>query len=262
MKLLPYENPKWEKNRKEILKIGYEFSNDLNVDSYIQKLKDSEQRKEDYSHYFACLSMVYHEWVLDCYLTEPNNPKIIDNTYRSGIAGVICQQLGGLHLKQWENIFHMALYKLVSVDCIDNICLQDEQSVLSCMLAGNFGLAQKMLDNIEKDAIPKIGSQYIEVRYLKSLYLAIIKGDEILFNKLIVKRAETYRHNPYDHAIIIDYPLVALIKIAKKYGIDYNESLAEIPCMMIDRKNTIQREHLKLPFADEASKRFDVDCGL
>lgn len=112
------------------------------------------------------------------------------------------------------------MYELTAIG-YTNICyLQDNNSVLSCILTGN-------------------------------LYLAIIQEDESTFNSEIIQRVKTYRKNPYTHAVIIDYPVVALIGIAKKYGISYQEKVTEIPAILLNDKIIIQTERLKLPFSDK-----------
>lgn len=109
--VLPYENPKWERLRKDISQVGYHFEDIPSMDGYVKRLRQSAMRKEDYAHYFASLSLRYHSWVRDRYLMNPNDPMLADDIYRSGVAGVISQQLGGLDLPQWENEFATALYK-------------------------------------------------------------------------------------------------------------------------------------------------------
>lgn len=255
---LKYQSPKWEKLKKELVQIGYDFSKAPNIDSHMQRLKNSKMEITDYCQYFSSLSLVYSSWAVDAYLNNPYDPRIIDNTYCSGMAGVLAQQLGGLHLNQWEGIFQRALYELAAIGYTDICYFQENTSVLSCMINGNFELAEQILSTVEMDMTPRIGSQYTELKYLKNLYVAIIKKDEPLFNNEIVRRIKTYRKNPYTHSVVIDFPLIALIKIAKKYGMSYKENVAEIPAIMLKKEICINTEQLKLPFSDEALKLFRV----
>jgi len=121
------------------------------------------------------------------------------------------------------------------------------------MLTDNFDLAMNILSNVEADISLRIGSQYLELKYLKKLYLAIIQKDELAFNKEIVRRIKTYRRNPYTHAVIIDFPTISLIKIATKYGVNYKEHVAEIPEMFLNDNIIVQPEQLELPFSDRIS---------
>lgn len=262
MQKLTYQSPKWEKCKQELIQIGYDFSKELNIDGYIRELKNSKMEAEDYCHFFACISLQYRSWATSLYLNNPHDLRIIDNIYCSGMAGVLSQQLGGLDLPQWKNQFQTALYELAAIGYTDICYLQDNYSALSCMLTENLELAERMLSNIDMDVSPRIGSQYVELKYLKNIYLAIIQGDEFAFNSEIIRRIKTYRKNPYTHAVIIDFPVIALIRIAKKYGISYRENVAEIPTILLNDKITIQTEQLKLPFSDEASCRICYNLDL
>lgn len=46
---LPYENPKWEKLRKEISQIGFRFEDIPSMDSYVKRLRKSAMQKKDYA---------------------------------------------------------------------------------------------------------------------------------------------------------------------------------------------------------------------
>lgn len=52
--------------------------------------------------------------------------------------------------------------------------------------------------------------------------------------------------------------MVVLIKIAKKYNINYKENVAEIPAIMLKEEIPIDTERLKFPFSDEAVELFGV----
>lgn len=259
--LLPFENPKWEKLRKEVSKIGYHFEDIPNMDGYVKRLRKSEMQKADYAHYFACISLKYHSWVRDRYLMNPSDPILADDTYRSGISGVISQQLGGLSLPQWGNEFATAMYELAALGCTEIEYFTNKKSVLSCMLMRDFESAEQILSTIEADNEPRIGAQYIDLKYLKSLYLTIIHGDETAFNTEIVRRIKAYRKNPYTHAVVIDFPLVALIRIANRNGIAYLEDVAEIPQIMLTQQFAISERCTKPPLSDEVSGLFGIYIG-
>lgn len=255
---LPYENPKWEKLRGEVSKIGYHFEDIPNMDGYIRQLRKSKMQKADYAHYFACLSVNYHSWARDRCLMDPSDPLLADDIYRSGISGVIAQQLGGPGLPQWENEFSTALYQLAALDCTEAEYFTDKRSVLSCMLMGDFAAAEQMLSSVQADSGPRIGARYIDLKYLKNLYLAIIHGDETSFNAEIVRRIWTYRKNPYTHAVVIDFPAVALVKAAVRSGMSYQQRVAEIPEAMLTGRLTVSGSCPMPPLSDEAAELFGV----
>lgn len=250
---LAYQSPKWEKCKNELAQFRYDFSKMPTIESYVRQLKNSKMEIKDFCHYFSCLSLRYHSYATDFYLNNPQDLLVIDCTYCSGIAGVLSQQLGGLNLPQWKNEFQTALYELAAIGYMNTPYLQDNKSVLSCMLTENFDVAAQMLSSVEVDLSPRVGSQYVELKYLKNLYLAIIRRDELAFNSEIVRRIKTYRRNPYTHAVIIDFPAISLIRIAKKHGINYKENVAEIPEMFLNDNIIVRSEQLKLPFSDRIS---------
>lgn len=257
---LPYENPKWDRARKEVKKIGYCFDAVPTMDGYIKILRESGMGKEDYAHYFACISNCYHSWVRDRYLVDPNDPLLIDDICRFGISGVLAQQLGGLDLPQWENEFARALYALAAIDCTEAAYFTDKKSVLGCMLTEDHKAAERLLSTVEAEDKPRIGSQYIDLKYLKNIYLAVIHRDEAAFRAEMVRRVKNYRRNPYTHTVVIDFPLVALIKIAKRNGISYQEDVAEVPKALLAER-PVAATLLKLPLAEEAAEQFGLCCG-
>lgn len=187
---------------------------------------------------------------------DPGDPLLADDIYRSGISGVIAQQLGGPGLPQWENEFSTALYELAALDCTGAEYFTDKKSVLSCMLMGDFAAAEQLLSTVEADGEPRVGAQYIDLKYLKNLYLAIIHGDETAFNAEIVRRIRIYRKNPCTHAVVIDFPAVALVKTAVRNGMAYQQRVAEIPEAMLTGRLTVSGCCPMPPLSDEAAELF------
>lgn len=258
---LPRENPKWEKLRGEISQIGYHFEAVPNMDSYINMLRKSGMQKADYAHYFACLSVNYHSWVRDRYLADPGDPLLADDIYRSGICGVISQRLGGPGLLQWEKEYSLALYQLAALGRARAEYFPGKGSVLGCMLAGEHEAAKRLLSTVEADDGPRIGAQYIELKYLKNLYLAIIHRDETAFNEEIARRIRTYRKNPYTHAVVIDFPAAALVRIAGDSGMAYLGSAAEIPQAMAAGRLTVSEGCPMPPLWEEAVGLFGISLS-
>lgn len=255
---LPYENPKWEKLRGEISEMGYRFEDIPNTDGYVRMLRKSKMEKADYAHYFACLSVKYHSWVRDRYLTDPGDPLLADDIYRSGMAGVLAQRLGGPGLPQWEKEYSRAVYQLAALDRAGMECFTEKRSVLGCMLTGELEAAERLLSAIEADNEPRLGAQYIDLKYLKNLYLAIIRGDEAAFNAEIVRRVRTYRKNPYTHAVVIDFPAVALVRIAGKNGLAWLGNAAEIPRTMLTGQLAPSPSCAMPPLWEEAVQQFGI----
>ena len=76
--------------------------------------------------------------------------------------------------------------------------------------------------------------------------LAIIEKDEKKFNEELMKRIKLYRKNSVDYAILFDVISVAMIKLAKRRGISYTFSVAEIPEFFLDMERRVDKEKYKL----------------
>lgn len=74
---------------EKLVQIGYDFSKAPSIDGYVQRLKNRKMEITDYCQYFGSLTTVYSRWSTDAYLINPHDLHIIDNTYCSGIEGVL-----------------------------------------------------------------------------------------------------------------------------------------------------------------------------
>jgi len=87
---------------------------------------------------------------------------------------------------------------------------------------------------------------YYNVKYTKNIMLAIIEKDEKKFNEELMKRIKLYRKNSVNYAILFDVISVAMIKLAKRRGISYTFSVAEIPEFFLDMERRVDKEKYKL----------------
>lgn len=65
----------------------------------------------------------------------------------------------------------------------------------------------------------------------------------------------------YTHSTVIDFPLVALIKIANRNRIAYLGQLAEIPQAMLTQQFTTSAKCTKPPLMEGAAELFGVYSG-
>ena len=96
------------------------------------------------------------------------------------------------------------------------------------------------------------------MKYLKNLYLAVLQGDDAVFNDEIIRRIKYLRRNPPSHTVAIDFPLVAIVKIAWKSGLCCQVEAAELPEFLLNETCILYRERPKLPLDDEAFERFGI----
>lgn len=115
-----------------------------------------------------------------------------------------------------------------------------------------------MLSGIEMDLTLLVGSEYIELKYLKNLYLAVLQGNEAEFNEEIIRRIKTLRRNPPSHTVVIDFPLTAIVKIAGKNGLRCHVEAAELPAFLLNETYVLREENPKLPLSEEAFEQFGI----
>ena len=102
---------------------------------------------------------------------------------------------------------------------------------------------------------------YTRQQHLKKIYQAIIEKNEKAFNEELIKRIKKCRKNMVGYLTIVDIVSIALIKIAKKAGLNYTFDVIEIPKMYFDETYKIDKEKVKLPFYDEFVKEGIIKEG-
>lgn len=262
---LPYENPKWEKERNSLLDARRKYfkntapldTNTINLDGYIRDFNEKTAAEKDYASFFYKISVRLSLMARNFYLFDSLNPIYLDCMYQSGLAGIIANGLGGVPLNQWKNDLQLVTYELVALEETDFSFFKNENSVINCLLCGNLEAASNLLQPIEMDIAVLNGSRYIEMKYLKNLYLAIVEQDEVAFNNELILRVQRFRRNSYDHSVVIDTPGAAMIKLAKQYGIHCNLNFAEYPDALLNQPYIVDPIKFKLPFYDEVIKILD-----
>lgn len=87
---------------------------------------------------------------------------------------------------------------------------------------------------------------YLDARYTKNIMLAIINQDEEAFNEELKKRIKKYRRNMVDYTILFDAVSIAMIKFARRRGMNYTFSVAEIPEYFLDMDIRVDKEKYRL----------------
>lgn len=82
---------------------------------------------------------------------------------------------------------------------------------------------------------------------MKDIYTAMLTKNEIAFNNALKYRIKKYRRYTYDYSIFLDTCSVAMIKLAPKFGISHDFSIAEIPDYFLDENVHVDKEKYKLP---------------
>lgn len=87
-------------------------------------------------------------------------------------------------------------------------------------------------------------SYYFDDIFLKDLYLSILQQDEEAFNKALINRIRNVRGG---YIMPVDVVSLAMIKFARKQGLDYGIDVIEIPKFFLEDDLKIDKEKYKLP---------------
>lgn len=257
---LDYESKKWDKEMKKLQDYkkycGEGYLN--NVNAIISKF-DKNQTK-DYGWLYGCLDLNYQE-ISYIYLQENDFQNVLKNTYLSARATIIFQQIykKGL-VTQFTNIrnklllVEYAICKMISVDCFESISEYCKDTIMGNLFIGNMDKAQKLVVQISNGGENEDDVYYRTPFFVKVLYQAIINKDEKTFNDELCKRVKKYRKNMVGYTTLIDYTSIALIKVARKVGIESNLHIAEMPDFFFKPIDTREIMKQELPFQAEIDK--------
>ncbi len=235
--------------------INYHFN--LNEKHFIQEFENNG-KKNPY-RLFECLKNEYGSIARAYYMHDNESEEVIKCIYLSGCAGLVVKRL-------WEKGFkevYISDYEATNIDyslfCLiacnempEELVNKETENLIMLMLNQDFELAKRILDTIE---VNEKGDgcewEYYDSSYLKPTYMAIINHDEKAFNEGLEKRIKKYRTNMVGYSVIVDVVSIALIKIAKKAGIDCTVDVVEIPKQFLSEERLINPEECKLPYYDE-----------
>ncbi len=128
--------------------------------------------------------------------------------------------------------------------------------VINAVLTEKYDKAQELLENLEEIADESQEPFYIHIPFLKEIYLAILDKNEERFNELLAKRINKYRKRPAAYQPYIDAASIALIKMARKFGLQYKFSVEEIPEYFLDVETLPKREYCKIMDLNDCESAF------
>lgn len=113
------------------------------------------------------------------------------------------------------------------------LSLAAKGTVVEALIKGDFHKAKNIVRTLdEKDDMTRI-------------YQALSEKDPVQLEECIVKRVKTFRRLGSRHVTIIDFWSAAIIKLARKYGIDAAIDIVEIPSGLLEDK-TVDENAWKL----------------
>lgn len=235
MKDVSYVSKKWEKIHNKSIKEN-EISEYINcINFYISKLQYTDPLK-----LYKLSRNLYFEIANLYYIKDKNIEEFCGNLYLC--ARCLSYIINNMDFKKINNDFEMKCFTLlcyyISIDEwkeIDNFIYKE--NIIYQLAKGNFNkckeksLSNKILDN-----------------EINNIILSIVEFNSKQLNNSLIQRINSIRRLPIDYLIPIDIWSIALIKIAKKYGLNYNLNVIEIPNEMIENTIIINKDKWKLPF--------------
>lgn len=257
---LDYKGNKWDKEMKEIKKnkiyFGENYLNNINWD--VSRLTESTQK--DYCWFCGCLFGEYGT-LSKIYLQEGDMKNVIINTYLSAKAFFTLKKLYEKGIEtNYKNSqddllqIEYMMCKMISIDCFDVVVEYYKESIIGNLFVGNTESVKKSIEKLPDDGDKLDDIYYNTPVFLKSIYVSILNKDEREFNKALIKRVKKYRKNMVGYSTIIDYTSIALIKVAKKYGIYCDLNIIEMPNCFFAPINVDELLELQLPLQKDLNK--------
>lgn len=257
---LDYKGKKWDKEMKKLhdYKKYYGEGYLKNVNAVTNKFYKSEIK--DYAWLYGCLDSNFQE-ISFIYFQENNFQKVIETTFLSARAMLIFKKIYEKGIKtQFVNVdsklseLEYAICKLIAVDCFEMVSEDCEESIMGNLFIGNMNKAKKLVGQIPDGGLEKEDVYYRTPFFIKTLYQAIIDKNEEKFNDELYLRVKKYRKNAVGYSTIIDYISIALIKVARKIGIESNLHIIEVPDFFFEPININEIIKQELPFQTEINK--------
>lgn len=154
---------------------------------------------------------------------------------------------------EWDSLWSKAnlvlVFDLISLNETEQakLIFQDKNDPMYHILNDDYDKALSLVEQLEDSPDEKKEISYKKTPFLKGIYKAMLTGDEKGFNEELKKRVKKYRRYTYDYSIVLDTCSAAMIKLAKKFGISHDFSIAEIPEYFLDENVRVDKGKYKLP---------------
>lgn len=252
---IDYKDKNWKKARKKVEKILKDFNNYYDIKSNIYIREQENNEIKDFVRLYGGLSNSYKSMAETYYITQGEDINIIKWIYLSGYAKLLAHNLiiNGYQTKynnMAKNILSDDLY-LYELIAVDQLKVKESDSNIICLLyQHNVQKAKQCIENLPTNDRKSV-SYYRKETELKPIFESILYSDEKQFNDEILRRIKTYRKNMEGYETYLDIISIALIKVAKSYGIKCDIDVIEIPKIFFENKYNINKENISLPYYSE-----------
>jgi len=269
---LVYQPLKWEKELSNKAKVWKK--QDGKISAYYNMMallarneqKDSAQR--NYRGIYSNLHLQYHIIAGNLYLKNPNDIQCINYCYLSGLAGVfaylfhnaagekISKRQQNSDITEMENAakdFAFSILQLYAVNQPIPPYVKNINHLYISLFEGDFEKTRSLLSETGSEFDLSNPNKLWISEIERSIIQAIIgKNDKALYKSLI-QYIKNYRKLPVGYSTFIDICSIAYMKLARKYGMNCELNIIEIPKMFFD--DTLCRidvAKINLPFYEDA----------
>lgn len=257
MKALEYQSKKWEKVVAHVLagekESGADYQREINV------LAEECAETSDYYRMCVCITRDYNILTWE-YFVKGNGRKLVETTYLAVKSYFYAYRMkkACVPTKQaYTNLFSDMedyLCKAIAIDCFDEFIDCYDDTIMGSLYLGKKEEARKQIAQLPEVDERRPEVYYIRPRFLKEIYNALLDQEEELLKDELGKRVRKYRKNMIDYATVIDFTTIGLEKTAKKYGMNVDLNIVEIPNYLKEYINAQWFQNLKISFQDEIEK--------
>lgn len=275
MKLL-YKTKKWDNEIRELNKVMVDFAkrNDgqdmqkVNIERTIQNyLHPSPVPRigfpniNDEGSLWYLIGNHYYLWALRNYELESDKTNCIGHMYLSVLARTKAYELwkSGIEITNGAILRNFQKMQDMEQICFSAVAVNEfprfekyadgNGQIIAAMFHENYDKVHELIRELPdtKEMYQKnknYMSYYIDAVFLKDLYISILEQDEQAFNKALAERIKNVRGG---YVMPIDIVSIAMIKFARKRGLDYDIDVIEIPDFFLADDLKIDKEKYKLP---------------
>jgi len=246
-----FKSKKWDKEKDEAIRNRNEFyshnnvSNnipieEININNYIKGYLSGNGLIKDLNSLYYQIGNQYYfmaisDWLMfndaqksaiDLYLYLLSKKKSYDlmhNGEKSKNPSIQRAMHNGRDYK-------LMMCTAIALDQFELIqAYKDYCPIITFIYQQNNERAKELVERIPESVDNSREVYYIEDKFLKKIYLAILHKDEAMFNEELVNRIKKLRKNMVGYLTIIDIISISMIKLGNKQGLNCNFNVIEIP---------------------------------
>lgn len=271
MKLL-YKTKKWDNEIKELEDVMRKLKKHSDLDmsqSNIQSVIESFlypdpdsliPSVDDESTFWYLVGSEYNLWSGRDYQLSRNEAACLGHMYLyiSAMSKAYGLWKAGVELTNEAVLLDMQRNKEISMHCFSAIAIDEfplferyaegDGRIIAAMFHEEYDIVWNLVNQLPDTKImyqknKNYMSYYYEAVFLKDLYVSILEQNEEAFNEALAARIKNVRGG---YVMPIDVVSIAMIKFARKRGLQSKIDVIEIPTFFLGNKLEIDKEKYKL----------------